>query len=247
MPGITKLLKQNYWSNFDFEKMRTALTAAGITSAPGNSKFKKGPRTKKRGVLVDQQLCQIIKNSIASQPAPVGKLHPYTKMAISAFKAVGMVPCDAQVVVHNAAKTLATAVDMTAYDKHGNPCLIELKCSSNYFYSSAISAMKNELHEWPNSIENQHTLQTLVTNAMFEQTYGLCPISYILRICDKGAYWTKVDTSLLPASVASVLARLSGARRAKQARKKVQPLKPTLKKPKVEKSQPKNKRQKKTG
>lgn len=205
--GVTAALRLAYWSDYCFKTAKT-----DGTEGTGNNRYVKGPTASKRGSLVDQQIDRII------QGKPLdGKPHAFTVLAFKAFRAAALQPVASQVVVFDQERRLATAVDILCVNSERQHVVVELKCSSNFKYHAFSGPMKHEFSTLRNSIANQHAVQTLVTRALFERTYGAKAVAAVLKINQLGASWIPVPRPQL--AMTPVLDRLSAKAKAASTQK----------------------------
>lgn len=180
LKGITKFLKKAFFPKYNYKKAKLETTAE-----PKQPKRAEppGPRGKRRGSLVDQQLSDIVNGVLV----PPQKIHPFTKAAFAALAQAGLAPRTAQVVVYDRETKLATACDLVAVRTSSNePVIVELKCSQDKKYFASCGPMRGAMARSSDSLASQHALQVQLTRHLFEKTYGVRAHAVVLRICDVG-------------------------------------------------------------
>ncbi len=177
--GLVRLLKENFWPKYSFKK---AVATEPRPASRGCSA--RGGRA--RGVRVDREVQRVIDGH------KLRAAHPFTRFVFSALEQLRVTAVASQVVVYDLERRLATAVDILGRMPNGTLCVIELKCSSDHKYESACGRMKTPFAKVPNSLKEQHTVQCMVTRALFERTYKVKADAFILRVHNTGATLTRV-------------------------------------------------------
>jgi len=178
--GAAKRLKELFWPNYSFSRAPEGESAAG-----GGARNASAGRS--RGARVDREVTRAVNG------APVRGSHTLTGFALEALRRAGIQAVASQVVVHFG--RCATAVDVVGRTANGAWVCVELKCSSERKYTSACGRMRGALSSRDDSIAQQHAVQCGVTRLLFERTYGLTALAYVLRVNTLGATLTVVPRS----------------------------------------------------
>lgn len=165
--GIARLLSETLWSRGVHELVSDGRRGPAWTGPDGGQR---------RGRAVDAQVTRLCKMSEAARRD--ASMMRMTRMTFAALAHHGLVPVDAQRVVVDGKRRLATAVDIVCQRGTDELVLVELK--AGYAGSRTAAAlwggrpcfMKGPLAKARDSVLHRHLAQLAATTALFRSETG---------------------------------------------------------------------------
>lgn len=184
MKGLLPMLKENFWSDYEYEET-IYHESTGAGSIGGG---------RERGILVHKQL-MLYSNSNGARffKKKTNKIHIFTAYTIEALKKWKLRPLISEFMVYDPNLQWSTSADIFLVDEEMNLYIGDFKTGGNSYFERGNAAMKEPLSGLSNCPLNQARIQLFFTMMVLEKYYGIkIKDCLVIQITNKGVPKPKV-------------------------------------------------------